>query len=59
MEDCTTFVDDYQFNRLGGDMFDDGSDSTEMEIFDSTQTFKALNTPSVFNVSHTFISKSC
>ena len=57
MEEGTTFGDDSdeedQFNHLGGDVSDDSSDTTEMEIFDATQSSKSLNTPISVDVSHT------
>ena len=45
--------DEDQFNHLGGDLSDDSSDTTEMEIFDVTQSSKSLNTPIALDVSHT------
>ena len=57
MEEGTTFGDDSdeedQFNHLGCDVSDDSSDTTEMEIFDATQSSKSLNTPISVDVSHT------
>ena len=61
MEESTTFGDDSDkenpFN-LCGDLSDDTIDTTEMEIFDATQSSKSMNSPSALDVSHT-ISKSC
>ena len=47
MEEGTTVGDDSdeqdQFNRLAGDLSDDTSDTTEMEIFDATRHYYHIN----------------
>ena len=48
MEEGTTLDEEDQFNLLGGDLSDDSSDTTEMEIFDATQSSESLNTPNFF-----------